>query len=495
MSESDRIADARRALGRRLAAHRQAAGYNQVQFAPLTGYGRSTVANVETGRQKVARDFWLRCDRALGTGGDFVAGFDEIEAMVRRERQAAEQQAQARREARIRNWQAAGRAAAVYADDPAPELPAPVWADALVTVRLDAIALWGHDLRPRGDDQASAPGTAALRWLVAADDEPFVREDGWRRIGERDVRRLHLVRAQLKTIDNAHGGGAAFPMAVAYLRREVAPLFDGRYSDATGRALLEATAEINLDVGWMAYDAGDHRLARRYLIQALRMAHAGGNRLVGGRVLAALSHQALHLRQVRLAVDLARAARAGTEHVATPKAAAMIAAMEACAHAAHHDERLCTAALIAAEDALSRARSADPEPAWLDFDEGGLWGHAARAHADLHHGEEARRYAQQSVILCRSDHSRTRAQRNAILARTHVALGEIDQAAAIGVRIVDDAWNLHSSHVHAEVAALARTIKTARPREADEFVSSADDLLTARPVQTATPAELQARPS
>ncbi|MGH3319271.1 MAG: helix-turn-helix domain-containing protein [Streptosporangiaceae bacterium] len=53
MIDPEDITDARRALGKRLAAYRRAAGLNQKRLAPITGYGRSTVANVETGRQRV----------------------------------------------------------------------------------------------------------------------------------------------------------------------------------------------------------------------------------------------------------------------------------------------------------------------------------------------------------------------------------------------------------------------------------------------------------
>jgi len=485
VSESEEITQARVVLGRQLAARRQAAGYNQTEFAPLTGYARSTVANVETGRQKVARDFWQRCDDAVGAGGALTARFDEIESMVRREKEIVAQQAQAERDARVQRWRQIGSGVAT-ASDPSHDLPPPVWTESLVSVQLDALALWAHDLRPGANDDVASPSTAAFHWLVAPGDDPATRADGWRQITQGDVQRLRMVRAQLKNIDNTHGGGAAFPMATAYLRHEVAPLFAGRYTELVGRALFEVTAELALDVGWMAYDAGDHRLARRYMVQALRMAHAGDNRLLGGRVLAALSHHALHLKQVPLAVDLARAARTGTARIATPRAVAMLAAMEACAQAARQNERLCTAALFAAEDALSRACSSDDDPDWLEFDEGGLRGHAARAYGDLRQSVPAQRYAEESIRLCLSDHSRTRAQRNAILARAHLARGEIEQAAAVGVRIVDDAWNLHSSLVYTEVAALAHTIKTQAVSGTDEFVARVDDLLTARPIETAT---------
>jgi hypothetical protein len=66
------------------------------------------------------------------------------------------------------------------------------------------------------------------------------------------------MQSSLKAIDDTHGGGVALPMAVEYLRGEVAPLLHGRYNDAVGRTLFSATAEFTLGVGWMAYDAGKH---------------------------------------------------------------------------------------------------------------------------------------------------------------------------------------------------------------------------------------------
>jgi transcriptional regulator with XRE-family HTH domain len=100
------IASARRALGIKLASLRRAAGYTQVEFAPLTGYGRSTLANVETGRQNVPRAFWRRCATALGDD-TFLNEFDHIEAMVQASRRDAVTSAQAEREARVRSWERA----------------------------------------------------------------------------------------------------------------------------------------------------------------------------------------------------------------------------------------------------------------------------------------------------------------------------------------------------------------------------------------------------
>ena len=93
MRESEAVQNARRALGARLAASRQAAGQNQAALARLAGYSRSTIANVETGRQHVPPEFWTKVDEALQTGGALADANDEIEAAVRREHQAAGHQA------------------------------------------------------------------------------------------------------------------------------------------------------------------------------------------------------------------------------------------------------------------------------------------------------------------------------------------------------------------------------------------------------------------
>jgi transcriptional regulator with XRE-family HTH domain len=87
--ESDAVESARRTLGLKLAICRRAGGYSQADFASLIDYSRSTVANVETGRQHVPRTFWSAADAALRTGGGLTEVNDEIETAVSRERRDA----------------------------------------------------------------------------------------------------------------------------------------------------------------------------------------------------------------------------------------------------------------------------------------------------------------------------------------------------------------------------------------------------------------------
>jgi hypothetical protein len=287
------------------------------------------------------------------------------------------------------------------------------------------------------------------------------------------------MQSSLKAIDDAHGGGVALPMAVEYLRGQVAPLLHGRFGEMVGRALFSATAEFTLGVGWMAYDAGKHGLAQRYMAQALRMSHAGNDRAFGGRILAAMSHQALHLGDVRHGLDFACAARAGTKGAVTPTTAAMLAAMEACAHAARGDTSPCLRALTDAERAFERSNQSE-DPPWIDFDEGGLAGHLARSFRDLNRPGEAEQFAVRSIQLCRPTHLRTRVQRYAILASAHAQQGDLEGACAVGRQALEEMSRLRSKRTLDEVARLVEIVGVNRSQTTDEFLHDAREVLKSR---------------
>lgn len=80
------IAESRRMLGRQLASYREAAGMNQQELAPIINYGRSTIANAETGYSTCSRIFWERCDQALQASGAILSGYDDLIGMIRQQR-------------------------------------------------------------------------------------------------------------------------------------------------------------------------------------------------------------------------------------------------------------------------------------------------------------------------------------------------------------------------------------------------------------------------
>lgn len=95
------VSEARRALGRALAEWRSAAGVAQTDLARLVCWSRSTVANVETGRQVVPRLFWQRCDHVVDAHGLLLAEAERAEELGRRYR---EQVAAQRSRERLAAW-------------------------------------------------------------------------------------------------------------------------------------------------------------------------------------------------------------------------------------------------------------------------------------------------------------------------------------------------------------------------------------------------------
>jgi DNA-binding transcriptional regulator YiaG len=347
---------------------------------------------------------------------------------------------------------------------------------ASLAVTLTAASLW-----PTDDESPSGLARPGPPLLAAEGSTHAVSAGGTRLITPGDLVRVRSMRAHLKAIDNAHGGGAALPMATRYLHVEILPLLGGSDPDPTARSLVEATAEYEHDVGWMAYDAGQKDVAERYFASALRRARAVGNRLLAGRILAAMSHQAIHLGHFQQGIELAQASRRVTAHMATPRALAMEAAMEACAHAATGDARQCHRALDDAANAITFITAdGQPDPDWLDFDEGGFWGHAARAYRDLGEMNRAEESVQKSVTLCMPGHSRTHAQRSTIRATAHLGSGELEAAIDAGEQVIRDAWSLYSAHVFGEVAQLAAAIAPFRTPAASDFVNQTRELLASR---------------
>src|SRR4051794_12373964 len=74
---------AQRELGAELAAWRRRAGLTQIELARRVHYGRSTIANVETGRQKCPSSFWQKVDDEVAADGGLVVAFLKVDAQAR----------------------------------------------------------------------------------------------------------------------------------------------------------------------------------------------------------------------------------------------------------------------------------------------------------------------------------------------------------------------------------------------------------------------------
>jgi hypothetical protein len=277
-------------------------------------------------------------------------------------------------------------------------------------------------------------GGVSVRWLVS----PDVRNDAVTngpKVGALDVLRFRATVDHFAQLDNRFGGGHARHGLIHYLATDGEHLLRGRFADDVGKLLYSAVAEATLLAAWMSYDSTPTGgLAQRYFVQALALAQAGGDRLLGASVLDAMSHQATFVGRFRDAANLAGAARTGTQGHATPTLAAHFYAMEARALARLGDAKACDAALAKAVEVFERRRPED-DPEWIRyFDDAELAAEIGHCFRDLGRPMDATTYARQCLgsiddtTFLRSDFFATM-----VLADAHLGAGEADQACTVAL--------------------------------------------------------------
>jgi hypothetical protein len=308
-----------------------------------------------------------------------------------------------------------------------------------------------------------------------------------RHVGEADVVRIRADAELFGLMDHRHGGGHVRWLVVEYLRREVAPLLHGVYSDRTGRELLAAAAVLTRRAGMMAYDCGRHGPARGYLGQALRLARAAGHRALAAHVLTSMSHQAIDLGRDSEAMAMLEAARADATGAAAHTLVAKVSVMQARLHARLRHARDCEAALALASGASEHADPAS-DPDWIaSADEAYLLGQFGHCYLDLGRPARAERYLRLSLDSYRPIYVRRRAMGAALLARSLADQGHVDHASAVGVEAVTLATALKSRRTLAAVGDLHdRLARHTTMSPAAEFADRAEVLLNAPPFEDAT---------
>ncbi|MFF8376415.1 regulator [Streptomyces sp. NPDC015661] len=266
------------------------------------------------------------------------------------------------------------------------------------------------------------------------------------RVSSGDIAALRSVGELFRTLDHAYGGGHARQALVRYLEHEAEPMLRGTYGESTGRRLFAAAADLTRLAGWTSYDIAAHGLAQRYFVQALRLAQAAGDRAYGSYVLLTMSCQAVYLGHGREAVQLARVAQQGVGPAAPPVVQAMLHAVEARGHAVLGEARACSASLVRAERALEAARPGDEVPYWArHFDEAQLADELGHCHRDLQQYRPAAQHAERALQLRAPGFARSRLFCRVVLATSRLALGELDQACALGAEAAQQASEMRSA--------------------------------------------------
>ena len=311
------------ALGSQLAACRRAAGLTQAQLAVRANVSRSTVANVETGRQHVARAFWVSADGAVSAGGSLVAAYEKFDELTRRARAAA---------------------------TPTAATPEPV---ALPIVYVTGRSLPGPPPGPPAADPGN--GEADAIGLAASQARDHAVSAAVTEIGPGTVEQLT---AEVVRLGRAYVSGSPLPLFTAMhhaLARVQAALAQKAYpSQARDLTFLAGAvcglmANASLDLG--REDAADD-LARAAWTYGTVIEHGP---LIGW----ARGTQALAAIWDHRYADAAGYAEEGLTRLPTGTGAARLHAIRARALAGHRDFTQARAALKAASEAIG-TQQADP---------------------------------------------------------------------------------------------------------------------------------------
>ena len=312
--------------------------------------------------------------------------------------------------------------------------------------------LWRADLADvtavqRGRADPRAWGDASMRWLVDPGHVPGERPAGGARIGLADVARFRATAGLFADLDNRFGGGHAREALIQYLNTEASRMLHGRYSDDTGRELFSAVGEATLLGAWMTYDSTPlSALAQGYFVQALALAQAGNDRLLGASILDAMSHQATFTGRFTDAANLARAALTGTRGIATPTLAAHFHTMEARALARLGDAKACGHALSEGVSEFERATPQN-DPPWIRyFNESELSAELGHCMRDLGQPADAVRYAGSSLSATQEGQSgRSDFFVALVLADAHLAAGNAEQACDVTLRALAGGEQIRSA--------------------------------------------------
>jgi len=427
--DSEEVREARRGLGRQLAAYREAAGLIQQELAPKIHYGRSTIANVEIGRQRCSRAFWERCDQVLEAGGALIRGYDELKAFTRAQQVDIARRMEEERAARLRQL----TASAVPARRLAPESAADT---VMVSIRLDGrevvVSLDRRVLLQAGIGtllEAFALGQAGTAHPAIEASGPADRlaVTSPAHVDEILIHLREQWHALVKT-DNLLGPR----FALAGVLTQVA-VIEGLLSTLRDAPRIEAVrlgAQYAESAAWLYEDSGSLAPARYWTSRAMEWAYEADDQPMLAWTIFRRSQQAATARDVAHVIGLATAARRDEQRLATPMRAA-IRVQEAYGHALGGNEQdsqrlLDEAHAWAASDTVGDARGGHGSyctPSHIEIQRANCWLTTGKAKKAITLYEDGLRTL--PVV-----YQRNRAAALSWLAAAYAADGQLEQAAS-----------------------------------------------------------------
>ncbi|WP_433575608.1 helix-turn-helix domain-containing protein [Nocardia brasiliensis] len=180
-------------------------------------------------------------------------------------------------------------------------------------------------------------------------------------VGQTDVERIIRSVNQLHGLQLVAGGDRLCDIAANEVHYVEQVLDSGRFSDKIGKALTGVGAEMMTAAGWVHYDAGRWREAKRYYADAAQAATISGNGVAAAH--AWINACLLSYREgsrPREGIKLAEAAQLAVRREGGPKLRALAAIREAEAHSVIGDRAAVIAAVNRAHRAYDSTRGEDP---------------------------------------------------------------------------------------------------------------------------------------
>ncbi|MFD9517875.1 sporulation protein [Streptomyces sp. NPDC059979] len=277
--------------------------------------------------------------------------------------------------------------------------------------------------------------TPVTRWLTKpADDVPA--HQGTQRVGRADLDELWAASQEARLWDSRLGGGNWRTSSVTQcLKTKAAPMLLGTYSQAIGKELFAATAELSRVVGWAAFDVGHHEVAQRHFVQALRLARAAGDVETGCYVLTTMALQTFLRGYPEQAADMAEGAYERARGHAAPRVLAFAKLAEARAHGRAHNAQAAGAALAQSERLLDSIRPGAHDPERLSyFTPARLATDAIEIHRDLAQPKAALRWNKLAEPMPAGQFTRATGIRLAVLASSHLQNGDLDRGLSAGTQ-------------------------------------------------------------
>lgn len=270
---------------------------------------------------------------------------------------------------------------------------------------------------------------------------------------EEAVRRIRLL-------DDRHGADALYRHAGRPLQAAYALLDAGTIRRAVSDRLHSSTGELALSVGWLAHDSGRYDEARSHYAEALATARVAGDAALEAHAFCNTAFLAKDAGRPREALRAAQAGQRAARGLGSTRLMSLLTLREASGWAALGDRTGCAEALVRAKSLFEcGAREDDPE--WMSFfGPAELAGLEAQCWSALGDWRRAARYAHRAAALQDPHFARNLALYQAELADDLARAGVPDEAAAVGLKVLDLLVQVQSSRVH---TMLAQTIRTLLP--------------------------------